>query len=137
MADRVAIFNDGRIVQAGSPGEVYERPRSRFVADFVGSSNILSPEFSSRHGGPANWTSLRPEKITAERGGEPRDPGASSAEGRVVAVHYQGAITRVVIEFDGTRLIAAVPAGAGAFAEGDLLRFVWNRECLVAMEDAG
>ena len=40
MADRVAIFNEGRIVQAGSPADVYERPRSRFVADFVGSSNV-------------------------------------------------------------------------------------------------
>ena len=50
MADRVAIFNEGKIVQAGSPTEVYERPRSRFVADFVGSSNVMSPEFSSAHG---------------------------------------------------------------------------------------
>ena len=37
MADRVAVFNDGRIVQVGTPAEVYERPRTRFVADFVGS----------------------------------------------------------------------------------------------------
>ena len=42
MADRVAIFNDGKIVQVGSPVDVYERPQSRFVADFVGSSNVLA-----------------------------------------------------------------------------------------------
>ena len=41
MADRVAVFNDGKIVQVGAPADVYERPRSRFVADFVGSSNVL------------------------------------------------------------------------------------------------
>ena len=63
MADRVAVFNEGKIVQVGVPDDVYERPRSRFVADFVGSSNVLSPEFASRHGGAAKWTSLRPEKI--------------------------------------------------------------------------
>ncbi|MGH6820757.1 MAG: ABC transporter ATP-binding protein, partial [Methylocella sp.] len=63
MADRVAIFSEGRIMQAGTPMEIYERPGSRFVADFVGSSNILSPEFSASHGGPSAWTSLRPEKI--------------------------------------------------------------------------
>ena len=63
MADRVAIFNEGKIVQVGSPADVYERPRSRFVADFVGSSNVLSPDFAARHGGPRKWTSLRPEKI--------------------------------------------------------------------------
>ena len=63
MADRVAIFNDGKIVQVGSPSDIYERPRSRFVADFVGSSNVLSPAFAASHGGAAKWTSLRPEKI--------------------------------------------------------------------------
>ena len=63
MADRVAIFNDGKIVQVGSPADIYERPRSRFVADFVGSSNVLSPAFAASHGGAAKWTSLRPEKI--------------------------------------------------------------------------
>ena len=41
MADRVAVFNRGRIAQVGTPQEIYERPRTRFVADFVGSSNVL------------------------------------------------------------------------------------------------
>ncbi len=45
MADRVAIFNDGKIVQVGSPEDIYERPNTQFVADFVGSSNVLSPAF--------------------------------------------------------------------------------------------
>ena len=44
MADRVAVFNEGRIVQVGSPEDVYERPRTRFVADFVGGSNVIEPE---------------------------------------------------------------------------------------------
>ena len=58
MADRVAVFNDGKIVQVGSPADVYERPRSRFVADFVGSSNVLPPAFASamaaKPSGPAS-----------------------------------------------------------------------------------
>src|SRR5918992_5267002 len=45
MADRVAIFNHGKIVQVGEPQEIYERPRTRFVADFVGSSNVRPPDF--------------------------------------------------------------------------------------------
>ena len=40
MADRLAVFNEGRIAQVGTPREIYERPRTRFVADFVGSSNV-------------------------------------------------------------------------------------------------
>jgi putative spermidine/putrescine transport system ATP-binding protein len=50
MADRVAIFSDGRLVQVGTPREVYEEPRTRFVAGFVGSSNVLDPEFSAAGG---------------------------------------------------------------------------------------
>ena len=51
MADRVAIFNDGKLVQVGTPRDIYERPRTRFVADFVGSSNVLDPDFSARYCG--------------------------------------------------------------------------------------
>ena len=51
MADRVAIFNEGKLVQVGTPRDVYERPQTRFVADFVGSSNVLDPEFSARYCG--------------------------------------------------------------------------------------
>jgi putative spermidine/putrescine transport system ATP-binding protein len=43
MADRVAVFNDGKVVQEGTPQDIYNRPKTRFVADFVGSSNVLAP----------------------------------------------------------------------------------------------
>ena len=69
MADRVAVFNDGRIVQVGPPEEIYERPRTRFVADFVGGSNVIEPETArawigearaaSRASGPRRSRSLR------------------------------------------------------------------------------
>ena len=60
MADRVAIFNDGKIVQVDSPADIYERPRSRFVADFVGSSNVLSPAFAA-----APWRSRQMDEPQA------------------------------------------------------------------------
>src|SRR4030095_3268715 len=41
MSDRIAVMNDGRILQLGTPGEIYERPRTRFVADFIGQTNFL------------------------------------------------------------------------------------------------
>ena len=55
LADRVVVFNDGRVEQAGPPHEVYERPASAFVAGFVGTSNIV------------DGVSVRPEKITHRR----------------------------------------------------------------------
>ena len=60
MADRVAVFNDGRIMQVGTPEEIYQRPNTRFVADFVGSSNVLPPDFVELHAGQRRWASLRP-----------------------------------------------------------------------------
>src|SRR5688500_5497141 len=42
MSDRIAVMNEGRILQLGTPGEIYERPRNRFVADFIGQTNFLT-----------------------------------------------------------------------------------------------
>ena len=136
MANCVAIFNEGRIVQAGSPADVYERPRSRFVADFVGSSNVLPPEFSSVHGGSPAWTSLRPEKIRLLPAGEVLEAGHYSAAGRVASVQYQGAVTRIAAEMAGARLVAAIPAGSATVNEGDSVTFAWAAQSLVAMEAA-
>ncbi len=136
MADRVAIFNEGKIVQAGTPTEIYERPRTRFTADFVGSSNVLSPEFSSAHGGPHAWCSLRPEKIRVLQKNEKLPAGHGGAKGQVTSVNYQGAVTRVSITAENTRLIAAVAATDQHFSEGEHVHFAWARDSLVAMESA-
>src|SRR5687768_4418007 len=71
MANRIAVFDHGRIMQVGSPEDIYQRPNSRFVADFVGSSNVLPPDFSASIGGARVWTSLRPEKISIAAVGAP------------------------------------------------------------------
>jgi putative spermidine/putrescine transport system ATP-binding protein len=134
MADRIAIFNNGKIVQDGSPADVYERPRSRFVADFVGSSNVMSPAFSLAHGGPSSWASIRPEKIRILSAGEKAPSGHGSAEGVVSAVHYQGAVSRVVIMVEDTRLSAAIPAQGEHFTEGQRALFIWPQASVTAMD---
>jgi len=90
MSDRIAVFNEGRIEQIGSPDEVYEHPASEFVAGFVGVSNILER-------GGRKFT-VRPEKIVMNvSSGEP---------GIVRDVQYAGSITRYVVELDsGERLV--------------------------------
>jgi putative spermidine/putrescine transport system ATP-binding protein len=136
MADRVAIFNDGRIVQIGTPQDIYERPRSRFVADFVGSSNVLAPESAAHLGVPAGWTSLRPEKIAV---GDPKTSwpeGCLGVNGTVTAAHYLGAVTRLSVETPLGRLTAAVAALNG-FAQGQPVRLSWPREAMHEMEDEG
>lgn len=134
MSDRVAIFNEGKIVQVGPPTEVYERPQTRFVADFVGSSNVLTPAFAKTHGGQDAWTSLRPEKIFPVRMGEPVPSGHGSAKGKVFDLHYQGAVMKIAIESEGQRLIASVPAQAHSISLGQALELMWPVAAMHPME---
>ncbi len=103
MADRVAVFNDGKIVQAGTPEEIYNRPKTRFVADFVGSSNVISPDDMKTLGGETNWASLRPEAISlVTEGGIPATVRSRS---------FLGAATRLTVSAGNIALSVMVPAG--------------------------
>ncbi len=129
MADRVAVFNDGRIMQIGTPQDIYERPQSRFVADFVGSSNVLSPDFVARHGGKRRWASLRPEKIRlAEKAGQ-------GVAGTVRARSFLGATNRLTIEAEGTRLHIVTPAGQPVPEDGADVSLVWLPADLHLMDE--
>lgn len=103
MADSLAVFNEGKIAQIGTPEAVYNRPATRFVADFVGSSNVLPPALTRALGGPEEWASLRPE-VT-------RLAASGPVTGTVTALRYLGSGTRVVMDMGGTEVAALVPAG--------------------------
>ncbi len=118
MADRVAVFNEGRIVQAGTPHEIYNRPRTRFVADFVGSSNVIAPEAMKALGGEARWTSLRPEAIRiASEGG---------VEATVRSTSFLGASTKLFVETAVAALTLSLPAGQAAPQAGESIRITWS-----------
>jgi len=135
ISDRVAIFNDGKIVQLGSPEDIYDRPQSRFVADFVGSSNVLSPAFASHHGCAAKWTSLRPEKIGVVAAGTAVPAGHCHADGVIKMISFQGSVTRFNVETENLRMTAEVPAGTTSFKEGDSVRLIWPQSTMVTMEE--
>lgn len=127
MADRLAVFSDGKIAQIGTPEDVYARPQSRFVADFVGSSNVLPPGLTRALGGPAKWASLRPEavRLTGEAG---------QGRGRVTAIRYLGAGSRVVLDIGGTEVAALVPAGQPLPGEGAEAAIAFDPTALHVME---
>ena len=131
MADRVAVFNDGRIMQVGSPEDIYQRPATRFVADFVGSSNVLPPDFVKRWSGQHRWASLRPESIRVDR-----KPAGDGVPARLVSTNYLGATTKLLLDAEGLRLHATVPAGTALPVEGDEVRLTFNREHLHLMDEA-
>ena len=130
MADRVAVFNDGKIVQAGTPAEVYGKPRTKFVADFVGSSNVLGPELTQRITGQRSWSSLRPEQLHL---GNSKDKAA--IEGRMVAAHYLGSVTRIVTDVDGQRIAGTLAPGQDVPETGSSVKLGFDKANLVLLED--
>jgi putative spermidine/putrescine transport system ATP-binding protein len=135
MADRVAVFNEGRIVQVASPEAIYETPRTRFVADFVGGSNVIEPETTRLWIGAAKAASLRPEKISVLPAGAAAPSGAVAVEGRIAQVLYQGAVRRIELATPAGRLVAAVAAGPhDAPPDGQVLA-TFPRSALHLMEE--
>lgn len=128
MADRVAVFNNGKIVQAGTPEEIYKRPQSRFVADFVGSSNVIAPEAMTRFGGEARWASLRPEAIRLVPEG--------GIAARTLVTNFLGSTTRLSAEAEGVKLHVMLPAGERAPEPGETVRLSWNGSDVHYMDDA-
>lgn len=138
MADRVAVFNEGRIVHVGPPEEVYERPATRFVAHFVGSANVLGAAQAAALGGAERPSSLRPEKILLLPPGAGAPQAAVLVDGVVEDVSYQGPVRRVVVRSSaGLKLVAAVPASASSVAQGDAVRLAIPRAALQPMESEG
>ena len=100
MSDRLAVMNNGRIDQVGTPADVYEHPATGFVAGFVGVSNLVSGETARALTGlPATFT-IRPEKILIREPGASVGDGMCWADGRVRDVVYLGAHTRYWVELD-------------------------------------
>ncbi len=137
MADRLAVFNQGRIAQIGTPQEIYDRPRTRFVADFVGSSNVLPPALTRAMGGPDAWSSLRPEAVRLVGVGAESGPAAGTVTGTVIALRYLGSSTRVMLDADdGTGIAALVPAGQPLPGEGTRVALAFDPAALHVMEAA-
>ena len=71
MSDRIAVFNQGKIEQIGTPAAMYEKPATAFVAGFVGTSNMISGDLARRLTGHDGKYALRPEKIHLGQAGAP------------------------------------------------------------------
>ena len=119
MSTRMAVLNDGRIEQIGTPSEIYYQPNSRFVADFIGESNFLEVA-SGSHAGvvkladgrlvPCNGGAglvgeatlmVRPEAIHVS---DPQSAPESSLRGKIVQTSFLGSQTRIAVSCDGVSL---------------------------------
>jgi spermidine/putrescine transport system ATP-binding protein len=123
MSDRIAVMNHGVIEQLDPPEEVYERPRTEFVAGFIGVSNLMPGSVAAVHGSeadvrldsgptvrtPADGVAsgdrchivVRPEKLEIARVEEPAPAGRPSVEGLVESAVYLGTATQMVVKLVG------------------------------------
>jgi putative spermidine/putrescine transport system ATP-binding protein len=108
LSDRLAVFNQGRIEQVGDAADVYERPATRFVAEFVGTSNVLDGAVAGALLGVSGVYAVRPEKIAVLPPDAPAPPGANRASGTVAEVVYAGSTTRVLVDIGSTTLSAVL-----------------------------
>jgi putrescine transport system ATP-binding protein len=94
VADRMAVMRAGRVVQVGPPREIYDRPANRYVAGFIGETNL----FPDGDG----WRAVRPEALSLSPG-----PQANAVAGRVREIAYLGDRTRYVVETEGQTILVS------------------------------
>ncbi len=134
MSDRIAVFNEGKIVQVGTPSEVYEKPASPFVAGFVGTSNLVSGDVAKRITGSEQMFSIRPEKI--HLGSITAQPNSDmvSVDGSIRDVVYLGLFTRYLILVDGGSDLVVVEQNLKTTsmdvlsAKGQRVRLAWHKD---------
>lgn len=147
LSTRMGVMDRGRIVQVGTPAEIYEAPVNRFVADFIGSVNLLEGRVVARRGNELTircepfgctvratcdaectrddtvWAAIRPEKIVLASEGRPGEapPGDNRVRGQVREVAYMGDMSICLVEIDSGKVLrVTLPNRAGLAAQRDL-----------------
>jgi spermidine/putrescine ABC transporter ATP-binding subunit len=143
LSDRVAVMREGRVLQLGPPRELYERPRTRFVADFVGTNNLVPGTVIDAGGetvtadtvlgrlrawapvGAGPWPpgrrcvlAIRPENVTIVTGAAPPGRDGNRCPGRIAVAAYLGDTLRYDVD-----------AAGGLTVKADI-RDAWHHEAL-------
>lgn len=132
MSDRIAVFDLGRIEQIGTPSELYEQPATRFVATFVGTSNIFEGDIAEAITGSRQIFSVRPEKIRIMQPSSEVTNGKFYADGSIHNVIYVGMHTRYQIMLDLGQDVTVVEQNVEASPHADLsalgqrARLIWS-----------
>ncbi len=147
LADRIAVFDNGRVCQVDEPIALYERPRSPFVADFVGANNLFagvagsggieSETFGTLAGTPltemepgaAALLAVRPESIELAD-----ENAARGLPGSVLDVSFYGGVSHVSVDVPGrAKPVLAAVQGAATVSAGAKVKVRWDAEDAVIM----
>ena len=162
MADTVAVMNAGVIEQLGAPEELYENPRSTFVANFLGQSNLIEGTIVSRgsdvtgvdmHGigvsvptgrthadGEKGWVGIRPEKVLIGEEGQALDAPGNTIPGGVVSdVSFNGVSTQYLVRMPWGQELTVFARNTGRtriFRTGDRVELSWRPEYAFLLDHA-
>lgn len=134
MSDRIAVFNQGKIEQIGTPAEIYEHPSTAFVAGFVGVSNLVRGELAKRITGSETVFSIRPEKIHLMGPKDKGRPASIVVNGCIRDVIYLGLYTRYLVELEGGGDLVVVEQNLESTSmevltqKGQRVRLSWNKD---------
>ena len=155
MSDRIAVMADARIAQVGSPAEIYERPRTPFVARFIGESNFLEGAVEGNeggrltvrhpagtftvvaphHAGPRVHVALRPERLHIDGDGDNALPAT------IAHVIYRGEMLHVRVTVAGGGELVVATRNEGqlrrplSWKPGDTVRVTWHAEDVQVLEE--
>jgi putative spermidine/putrescine transport system ATP-binding protein len=160
MSDRIAVMNGGHVEQVGTPTEIYNQPTTRFVADFIGDTNILRGERtttssvasaldvgkglilalppSEAQGTGVLSVALRPEKIRLSPRTDAPATAGSSAHGIVENTNFLGGAVLYRITLEGGHRVLVQQPNAGTsrlFVPGDGVTLEWTPADLVVLKD--
>ncbi len=135
MSDRVAVFNQGKIEQVDTARDLYNLPKTRFVAEFVGTSNVLSGQLAQGLIPEASTFSIRPEHILLNE--NPVSEAAVKTKGVIKDILYHGSDIRFDIELHQGQKISALQGSSlktDALNLGEQVHISWLRSSMVTLE---
>jgi putrescine transport system ATP-binding protein len=161
LADRIAVMNHGRIVQVGTPAEIYEQPNSRYVADFIGNINLLEGRVAGAGGGKARldcpgtgavvevdeevkaaagepaWFAIRPEKVAISLD-RPANAAVNAIEGEVWDIGYLGDVSIYHVRLATGAIVKATVTNRTRLVERpitwhDKVWLTWTRDAGVVL----
>ncbi|MFO1070112.1 MAG: polyamine ABC transporter ATP-binding protein [Geminicoccaceae bacterium] len=162
VASRIAVMNEGRIVQVGTPAEIYELPGSRFVADFIGDVNMIegrvaavderglsieseaagctlrADRTAAAAAGQTVWAAIRPEKIRIAKE-PPAETAANAVAGTVWDIGYLGDVSVYHVRLDGGLVLRATAANRQRLVERpisweDRVWLSWDADAAVVLK---
>ena len=140
MSDRIAVFNKGQIEQIASPRDLYHRPKTRFVADFVGSANVIGEELAYSLNGHRQAFAVRQEKMAVIPAGTAAANGCFQVEGDLLSIQFLGASQRLEVRVANQTLIALQPesemanAMASSTHAGQRITLQWSAQDMVMLD---